>query len=55
MLPINLLRISQEIATEEAMDMEPTYIMEQIEDLLTNYDDRFITMMKKDSKLLKET
>ena len=54
MLPINLLRISQEIATEEAMDMDPTYIMEQIEDLLTNYDDRFITMMKKDSKLLKE-
>jgi len=54
MLPINLLRISQEIANEEAMDMEPNYIMEQIEDLLTNYDDRFITMMKKDSKLLKE-
>jgi hypothetical protein len=54
MLPINLLRISQEIATETAMDMEPNYIMEQIEDLLTNYDDRFITMMKKDSKLLKE-
>ncbi len=54
MLPINLLRISQEIETEEAMDMEPNYIMEQIEDLLTNYDDRFITMMKKDSKLLKE-
>ena len=54
MLPINLLRISQEIATEDAMEMDPYYVMEQIEDLLTNYDDRFITMMKKDSKLLKE-
>jgi DNA-directed RNA polymerase beta' subunit len=54
MLPINLLRISQEIETEEAMDMDPHYIVEQIEDLLTNYDDRFITMMKKDSKLLKD-
>jgi DNA-directed RNA polymerase II subunit RPB1 len=54
MLPINLLRISQEIATEDAMEMDPYYVIEQIEDLLTNYDDRFITMMKKDSKLLKE-
>jgi DNA-directed RNA polymerase II subunit RPB1 len=54
MLPINLLRISQEIKTEDAMDIDPEYIIEQIEDLLTNYDDRFITMMKKDSKLLKD-
>jgi DNA-directed RNA polymerase II subunit RPB1 len=54
MLPINLLRISQEIESESEMSMDPNYIVEQIEDLLTNYDDRFITMMKKDSKLLKE-
>jgi len=54
MLPINLLRISQEIASEETMSMDPNYIVEKIEDLLTNYDDRFITMMKKNSKLLKE-
>jgi DNA-directed RNA polymerase II subunit RPB1 len=54
MLPINLLRISQEIASEEAMSVDPNYIVEKIEDLLTNYDDRFITMMKKNSKLLKE-
>ena len=54
MLPINLLRISQEIESVEIMSMEPDYIIERIEDLLTNYDDRFITMMKKNSKLLKE-
>lgn len=54
MLPINLLRISQEIESESEMSMDPNYIVDQIEDLLTNYDDRFITMMKKDSKLLKE-
>ena len=54
MLPINMLRISQEIASEESMSMDPNYIIEKIEDLLTNYDDRFITMMKKNSKLLKE-
>jgi DNA-directed RNA polymerase beta' subunit len=54
MLPINLLRISQEIESEDEMSMDPNYIIEQIEDLLTNYDDRFITMMKKDSKLLKD-
>ena len=54
MLPINLLRISQEIESTESMSMDPNYIIEQIEDLLTNYDDRFITMMKKTSKLLKD-
>ncbi len=54
MLPINLLRISQEIESDNEMSMDPNYIIEQIEDLLTNYDDRFITMMKKTSVLLKE-
>ncbi len=54
MLPINLLRISQEIESTDSMSMDPNYIVEQIEDLLTNYDDRFITMMKKNSKLLKD-
>jgi len=54
MLPINLLRISQEIESTESISMDPNYIIEQIEDLLTNYDDRFITMMKKTSKLLKD-
>lgn len=54
MLPINLLRITQEIATSDELSVDPEYIIEQIEDLLTNYDDRFITLMKKDSKLLKD-
>ena len=54
MLPINLLRITQEITSTDSMDINPEYIMEQIEDLLTNYDDRFITMMKVDSNLLKK-
>lgn len=54
MLPINLLRITQEISSEDTMLVDPQYIVDRIEDLLTNYDDRFITMMKKDSILLKQ-
>lgn len=54
MLPINLLRITQEIYNEDTMLVDPYYIVESIEKLLNNYDDRFITLMKKDSVLLKK-
>lgn len=54
MLPINLLRITQEIYNEDTMLVDPYYIVDTIEKLLNNYDDRFITLMKKDSVLLKK-
>lgn len=54
MLPVNLLRITQELKNEEPYMIEPQYIIDSIDNLLTNYDDRFITMMKDNSKLLRE-
>jgi DNA-directed RNA polymerase beta' subunit len=54
MLPVNLLRITQELTTEEPYMIDPQYIIDSIDKLLTNYDDRFITMMKDNSKLLRQ-
>lgn len=57
MLPVNLRRITQEymntIDKPNFDELDPMYIVERIEDILNNYDDRLVTVMKKDSILLK--
>lgn len=54
MLPINLLRITQELNGKDEMAINPQYIMDAIDNMLYDYDERFITVMKKNSKLLRE-
>lgn len=54
MLPINLLRITQELNGKSEMAIDPQYIMDAIDNMLYDYDERFITVMKKNSKLLRE-
>lgn len=58
MLPVNLLRITQEYTQDEdststKQDLEPQYILDTIEALLNNYDDRLVTVMNKESILIK--
>lgn len=54
MLPINLLRVTQELVGTDEMAIDPNYIIERIDALLDSYDERFITVMKRTSKLFKE-
>ncbi len=54
MLPINLLRITQELNGKDEMAIDPQYILDSINNMLDDYDERFITVMKKNSKLLRE-
>ena len=60
MLPVNLRRITYDYTTsnldqhKKINDLEPQYIVDSIEKILNNYDDRFIIVMKRDSVLLKK-
>ena len=57
MLPVNLFRITQEYMNNAQVttnDLSPKYIVDSIEKLLQNYDDRLVTIMKNDSILLKK-
>lgn len=57
MLPVNLRRITQEyinaIDKPNYKEIDPQYIIDKIEEILNNYEDRLVTVMKKDSILLK--
>jgi len=55
-LPINLQRLLQEysINTSSKIDLSPDYILEKIENIINNYDNRLIVCLKEDSKLLKK-
>ena len=56
MLPVNLRRITQEYINSgnPTYELDPQYIIESIEAMLNNYDDRLVTIMKPDSVLLKK-
>ena len=56
MLPVNLRRITQEYINSGNLtyELDPQYIIDSIESMLTNYDDRLVTIMKTDSILLKK-
>ena len=56
MLPVNLRRITQEYINSgnPTYELDPQYIIESIEGMLNNYDDRLVTIMKPDSVLLKK-
>ena len=58
MLPVNLLRITQEYNnTKDKInydELDPQYIVDSIEIILNDYDERLVTVMKKDSVLLKK-
>jgi len=57
MLPINLRRITQDyinnIKAPLYDEIDPQYIIDSIDGILNNYNERLITIMKKDSILLK--
>jgi hypothetical protein len=56
MLPVNLRRITQDFSNNKSNlnDLDPQYVVDSIENILNNYDDRLVTIMKKDSVLLKQ-
>ena len=56
MLPVNLRRITQDFSNNKvkSTDLDPSYVVDMIENILNNYDDRLVTIMKKNSVLLKK-
>jgi hypothetical protein len=57
MLPVNILRITQDYTNIDAnykIDLSPFEIVNSIEHFLNDYDNRLITVLKKDDKFLKQ-
>jgi DNA-directed RNA polymerase II subunit RPB1 len=56
MLPVNLRRITQDYmnTSDSDVDLDPQYVVDSIEGILNNYNERLVTIMKKDSILLKQ-
>jgi DNA-directed RNA polymerase II subunit RPB1 len=55
MMPVNIFRITQEYTNDKPdIYLDPEYIITNINDLLEDYNDRLIILMKKDSKMLKD-
>ena len=56
-LPVNLFRITQDFSNKKESttnyDLQPQEILEAIEDLLNNYDNRLITTLKSTDKFMK--
>lgn len=54
-LPINLLRITQFYSKKkENLELKPHEVEDAIEEFLTNYDNRIITLLKPDDKFMKK-
>ncbi len=55
MLPVNFYRLTQEYSNYDnsEQDLNPTYVLEKINELLDDYNNRVIVMMDKDNSLLK--
>ncbi len=55
MLPINLYRLAQEFSNnKESFSIDPEYIITRINNLLEDYNERLLVLMKMDSNLLKK-
>jgi len=55
MLPVNLNRLTQEYSHNKVnIEIEPEYIIKQIDTLLESYNERLLVLMKQDSDLLKK-
>ena len=57
MVPVNLFRITQDYTNKkkiDIIDLNPSYILNQIEDFLDDYDNRLITILNKTDKMLKK-
>jgi len=54
MLPVNLYRITQDFSNKkENYELDPFYVIEKINDILTDYEYRLLVLLNKENKLLK--
>uniref|UniRef100_A0A6C0J664 DNA-directed RNA polymerase n=1 Tax=viral metagenome TaxID=1070528 RepID=A0A6C0J664_9ZZZZ len=55
LLPINFYRLTQEYTSNsDKIDLDPNYIIEKLEDMINNYDNRLLVLMNKNIKILNE-
>ena len=55
MLPVNLNRITQEYSNDKVnLEIDPEYIIKQLDMLLDSYNERLLVLLKQDSVLMKQ-
>jgi len=55
MLPVNFYRLTQEYTdNNDKINLDPNYIIQKLEDILNNYDNRLLILMKQNIKILTE-